>query len=135
MVFTFDAASWEYATAEDLEKELDACPQEFFSKPCAYYDMVMTILGKVRTLCADSIIVYSPQVDECSRLATEFLYNNFIRHFVMYNSAGLDINYSAPACIPRPVKARNPFKGMLHRFSFPILDILGLNPDPDDSPA
>ncbi len=132
-VFTFDAISWEYSTVEDLEEDLDECPDEFFSKPCAYYDLVVAILGKVRKTCADSIIVYSPQIDDCSRLSSEFLFDNFIRHFEMYNPGILDINYSNLEYIPRlVVKVKNPLKDLLSRFSLPRLELFGLDNDSDD---
>ncbi len=131
-VFTFDVMSWEYSTVEDFEEDLDECPEEFFSKPCAYYDLVVAILGKVRKTGADSIIVYSPQIDECSRLSSEFLFDNFIKHFDMYNPRILDINYSNLEYIPHLVKVKNPIKGLLSRFSLPSLDLFGLDNDSDD---
>ena len=93
-IFTFDYLLCEYTTTTDLFSDLEELPEEFFTKPCAYYDMVVSVLGRVRKSYADSIIIYSPQIDECSRLSSEYLYDNNILHFNTYHPGILNINYS-----------------------------------------
>lgn len=132
MVFTFDSMSWEYGTVEDLEAEIDEAQEEFFSKPCAYFDLVVALLGRIRTMGADSIIVYSPQIDECSRLSGEFLYDNFILHFIRYNPGVLNINYSNLEYIPDLVRVIHPFRGIIDRLHLPKIDVFGLDNDIDD---
>ncbi len=94
--------------------------------------MVVAILGKVRKTGADSIIIYYPQIDECSRLSSEFHFDSFINHFDIYNPGILDINYSNLEYIPHLVKVRNPFKGFLDRFVLPGLNISGSDITADD---
>ncbi len=124
-IYTFDASLWEYPSVHDLEADLEECQEEFFSKPCAYYDMMTAILGKVRKLSADSIIVYSPEIDECSRLCDVFSFGNYINHFNIYNPGILDINYTSQEYIQHIKKAEFTLKSLFKNFSFPWLDADG----------
>lgn len=119
IIYTFDYMYCEYSTISDLYSDLDEFPEEFFTKPCAYYDVVVSILGKGRKLSADSIIIYSPQIDECSRLSSEYLYDCNIEHFNLYYPDILDINYSATIYAPQIHMAtlKSPLKSLLQKLS------------------
>lgn len=94
-IYTFDCTLSEYACAEDLLSDLEDLPEEFFTKPCAYYDMASSVFGRVRKMSFDSIIIYSPGIDECSRLSSEYLYDLSLLHFQRAFPGRLYINYSA----------------------------------------
>ncbi len=119
VIYTFDYMYCEYPTVDDLYSDMDEFPEEFFSKPCAYYDIVVSILGKVRKLPAKSIIIYSPQIDECSRLSSEYLYDCNIEHFELYHPGILDINYSAMIYTPQiHIPAlKSPFRSIFQKLS------------------
>ncbi|MBP3279176.1 MAG: hypothetical protein J6M44_09505 [Butyrivibrio sp.] len=119
IIYTFDYMYCEYSTVDDLISDLEELPEEFFSKPSAYYDVVVSILGKVRKLPAETIIIYSPQIDECSRLSSEYLYDCNIEHFERYHPGILDINYSAMVYTPqiRVPAFKSPFKNFFQRLS------------------
>ncbi len=132
IIYTFDYMYCEYASVDDLIADLEELPEEFFTKPCAYYDMVVSILGKVRKLPAISTIIYSPQIDECSRLSSEYLYDCNIRHFEMYHPDVLDINYSATiyATQIHMRTFKSPLKSFLQKLSH--WDPFSLNNENDD---
>ncbi len=118
IVFSFDHFYSEYPSAKDLMEDIEEIPDEFFLSPCAYYDMTTYILGKIRKLPAKAIIIYSPQIDECSRLSNEFLYDNYMQHFNAYNPGILDLNYSAiEYAIPSLPSVKTPIKNLLQRIT------------------
>ena len=129
LIYTFDFLYSEYKSAADLHADIEEYPTEFFRRPCAYYDVVTSILGKARKLNPDTIIVYSPCIDECSRLSSEFLYENYIQHFEMYNPGILDINFSSiDFSLPLP-SVKSPLKKLFEKL--PLWNALGFD-DTDD---
>lgn len=130
LIYTFDFLYSEYKSAADLHSDLEEYPTEFFKSPCAYYDAVTSILGNVRKMNPDSVIIYSPGIDECSRLSSEFLYENYIQHFEMYYPGILDINFSAiDFSLPLP-SVKSPLKKLFGRL--PIWNALRLDDEDDD---
>ena len=85
IVYSFDCQLHEYLSVQDFMEECDLCPGRFFSKPCAYFDMVTAIIAIARRCRPDSIIICSPAHDECSRTSNEEKFNNFIQHFCIYH--------------------------------------------------
>jgi hypothetical protein len=129
LVYTFDFLYSEYSSLTELHSDLEGYPEEFFRNPCAYYDAVTSILGSVRKLHPTSVIIYSPGIDECSRLSSEFLYENYIQHFEIYNPGVLDINFSAiDFSLPLP-SVKSPLKKLFEKL--PFRDILSLDGDDD----
>ena len=115
IIYTFDYLYNRYASIEDLLSDLDELSDTFFVNSCAYYDMVISILGILRKTSVDSIIIYSPQIDESSRLSSEWLYDNYILHFTTYSDMKLEINFAKMLNIIKPRTI--PLKAILERFS------------------
>ena len=115
IIYTFDYLYNKYDSIDDLLSDMNDLSDTFFVSACAYYDMTTSILGLLRKEPVDSIVVYSPQIDECSRLSSEWLYDNYILHFNIYSDTKLDIHFEEMLYIFKP-KA-NPFKVLFDRFS------------------
>jgi hypothetical protein len=131
-VFSFDHMYREYASVDDLGKELSQQPEDFFSKPCAYYDMLVSILGKVRKSAPDTVLVFSPETDDCSRLSNEEHFDAFILHYEKYNCGSLDISYSSLDLLPSIRHTRSPLKELMSHFPLFSWNIFGINDDSDD---
>ena len=118
LIYTFDFLDTEYNSAAELYADLEEYPSEFFKSPCAYYDSVTSILGSITKMVTDSVIIYSPCIDECSRLSSEFLYENYLHYFGKYNNSGvLDINFNAiDFRMPLP-SVKSPLKKILKKIT------------------
>ena len=131
IIYTFDYLYNRYDSIEDLLTDLDEQSDSFFVDACAYYDMVTSILGLLRKETVDSIIVYSPQIDECSRLSSEWLYDNYILHFNTYSGTSLDINFAGMLYNITP--KTNPFKTFFNSFSLKnFINMITFNGDNDE---
>lgn len=131
IIYTFDNLYCKYDSIEELLSDLEDLSDTFFVSACAYYDMTTSILGLLRKEPVDSIIVYSPQIDECSRLSSEWLYDNYIRHFNTYSGTRLDINFSGMLYNFNP-KA-SPFKTFFNRFSLKnFINMISFHEDNDE---
>ena len=102
IIYAFDYQYYEYESAEDLLFDMNHSAVEFFSRPCAYYDMATAILANVISMDLNTVIIYSPGKDECSRLSNRDMFNNYVLHFNQKHPRILTLDYSyfRPALLP-----------------------------------
>lgn len=91
LIYVFDHQYCEYDSARALRDDLNRYPDEFYSRPSAYYDMVIAILSKAKEYQPDSIVIFSPGIDDCSRFANDITFSDYIRHFNRYHPDILDL--------------------------------------------
>ncbi len=94
MIYVFDHQYVPYDSVKELRQDLNLYADEFYNRPCAYYDMVIAILSRAKAYQPDSIIIFSPGVDECSRFSNDYTFHNYIRHFKKYHPDILTLDYS-----------------------------------------
>ena len=135
LIYAFDSQIYMYDSIHDLEADIKN-DTEFFTRPGAYFDMVISILSDIRQYPASEIVICSPQIDNCSRFTTEVRFNNYIRHFNLYNNDlfptdckkfnffGADKNI--PKSNPVQAKKHHPSKG-LNKFLDWILEASSLS--------
>ncbi len=136
-VYVFDYRYYIYTSVKDLWSDLRYYPEDFFCKPCAYYDTITAILSETIQYSPDSITIFSPEVDECSRMSTEERFIRFIRHLNKYTPDKLHIRYSiSESCKPQRPSIFNSIIDNIRNFSlwehFSIMDTLNLDTVDDD---
>ena len=127
IIYTFDFQYYKYYSSKDLRDDINNYSEDFFTKPCAYYDMVTAILSRIWSLDVESVTVFSPEMDECSRMSNELRFNNLIRHYCILFPESLNINYSVSTMIKKNTSSltrqrnrRFSIKELLHIEEYPI---------------
>ncbi len=92
-VYCFDHVLYRYSSTEVLMTDLNEHPDWFFEKPCAFFDCVTAALSKERSLKTRSILICSPQEDDCSRFSDDERFCNYIFHFEKNNNIDVDFYY------------------------------------------
>ena len=112
-VYCFDHILYQYTSTKALMMDLNEHPDRFFEKPCAFFDCVMTALSKERRLKSRSILICSPQVDDCSRMSDDERFDNYIIHFMKNNN--IDLQLSHPSSYSGRTR-RPSTESLFHRF-------------------
>lgn len=77
--FIFDYEYGIYDSYEELLAELDSYRTDYFTHPCTFRDIVITILAKLRHQSVD-VYLYSETIDDCSIYSTSESFENYIDH-------------------------------------------------------
>lgn len=135
LIYAFDSQIYMYDSIHDLEADI-RYDTEFFTRAGAYYDMVISILSDIRQYPASEIVICSPRIDNCSRFTTKERFNNYIRHFNLYNNNlfptdckkynQFDTDIFAPKSNPVQAEKHHPSKG-INKFLDWILEASSLS--------
>lgn len=94
IIYTFDYRYRMFISVKDaisyIRDDITA-----FTSPCAYYDMVLSILNNVRTARSPQVFIASQGIDDCSVLTNEFCFRNYLNHFEIIHPGSLSLVDSA----------------------------------------
>ena len=112
-VYCFDHELYRYSSTEAFITDLNKHPDWFFEKPCAFFDCVTAALSKERRLKSRSVLICSPQEDDCSRLSDDERFSNYIFHYERNND--IDVEFYYPSSYSGRLK-RQPTESLFYRF-------------------
>jgi len=91
LVYIFDYEYAAYFSSQEVLDELHESQNDYFTHPCAYHDLLIKLLGKLRRTGRQyDVFICSEGIDDCSIYSSLESFENYIYHLQV--TSGINVN-------------------------------------------